>query len=185
MKLLIVDLDDTLVDTTSFKKKLFQSISSTYAITPDEVEHIYQTLKKENHMYNWSGRFQDELSKKIDHKVTIDTLISETVSNLKVIEPVLTYVKKFDGYKVIITYGEPVIQNQKINTLNLSDYVDDFIITPEKKEIFFPSIIEGEHVILKKERYHDVTLIDDQKGFLSFVQSHYRWINAINTLDLV
>ena len=185
MKLLIVDLDDTLVDTTSFKTKLFQSISSAYPISFDEVEQIYQILKKENHMDNWSGRFQETLSKKVKQEVIIDSSISETVRGLTIIEPVLSYVKKFDGYKVIITYGDPNIQNQKIKALHLSDYIDDIIITTEKKELLLPTIIEGEQVILKKNRYHEVTLIDDHQGFLSFVQSHYRWINAINTLNLV
>lgn len=185
MKLLIVDLDDTLVDTTSFKKKLFNSISSSYPITPDEVELTYQTLKKENHMDNWILRFQEKLSKKIGTQVIIGSLISETVGTLKVIEQVISYVKKFDGHKVLITYGDPVIQNQKIKALHLSDYIDEIFITTKKKELYLPTIIEGEHVILKEVRYHDVTLIDDEKGFLSFVQTHYRWINAINTLNLV
>lgn len=185
MKLFLVDLDDTLVDTRSFKTNLFQSIARIHNVSKDQIESIYEELKKENSMEQWKKRFEHLLGEKLNIPVSLDAPITEAIRTLTVIPKTLHFVEKFVGDKVILSYGDPEIQKEKIKMLHLSDKFNDILITTGRKDLFLDTIISAERVILNNKEYSNVTIIDNDETLLSIIKSRYPWIKSINPVDLV
>lgn len=185
MKLLLVDLDDTLIDTKSFKHNLFNSIAKTYNAPLDEIQTVYQELKKEDSMANWKKRFEEGLAHTLAQNIILDRPISESISTLTLMQPTVNFMETFQGDTIIFSYGDPDIQHEKINSLRLAGKCSDIIITTDKKDVFLKTIISGERVILNNKEYTDVAIIDNDEALLSYVKNQYPWIKGINPVDLV
>ena len=58
-KILLVDFDDTLIDTTEFRKKFQQEIAALADVPEEKIENIYHDSK--NNKTDWEKSFLDDL----------------------------------------------------------------------------------------------------------------------------
>ena len=186
MKLLLIDLDDTLIDTTSHKKEVFSELSKTLNISITQINTLYEEQKIKGHMQGWIKEFEALLSNRLH--ITpgfLHPILQKTVSKIPINSHVIDYVRKTDAYKVIFSYGDLDYQHLKIKLLDLEKEVHKIIITPDYKLNFLNSIIEEDHVMLNNTSYSDVTIIDNDIRLNHDIKHQYPWINVIDPKDLV
>ncbi len=186
MKLLLIDLDDTLIDTTSHKRHVFIQLAKILHVSVSQVEELYEKQKEKGHNNGWIRDFEQLLSD-IFHKPVgfLSPILRQTIVKIPLNTHIVNYVKKSDAYKVIFSYGDLEYQNLKISLLELEKEVDELIITPEYKMKFLHTVISDNRVILNNTEYSDVTIIDNDQAFNQDIKRQYPWITVIDPNDLV
>lgn len=185
MKLLLVDLDDTLIDTSSFKKDFFQKIADQFGVSASEIDQIYE-IQKKGHIEGWVKEFEKLLSQKYNKPVGfLDPIVRSSLQHLLLKKDVFEYVKKFEGYKVLLTYGDTELQKEKIKILGLEKHLDDIIITSEKKINYLSAIISETHVTLNNRDFSDVVALEDKESIIADIRAKYPWIRTIHPDNLV
>ncbi len=185
MKLLLVDLDDTLIDTSFFKKELFNNIALNLNVSVEAINDIYNNLKATHTMHNWKNNFQAQLSSLSKNDVNIDAHLQESIKKIPINKKVIEYVNKFDGRKILFSYGDPEVQKMKIDGLGLSELFSDHIITPNNKISSLKQMISGNSIFYKNDYYYDVTLIDNEESMLTVVKAQFPWIKVFHPDNLV
>src|SRR5689334_17437607 len=130
MKLLLIDLDDSLIHTSKAKELLLQSIAKSTKTPFKEVEALYESLKNLPLEEDWELRLAQLLHAKtgID-PAHIMALIDKNIQQIEINIPILRYLKTFDGYKVLYSFGRRGFQEKKIRLLGIKELVNEIIIT--------------------------------------------------------
>lgn len=131
---IFIDFDRTLYDTDSFLSDL-QKVCFVYGIDKelflDEVNKIYKGLfncyKLLDNIYlrkEFNKELYNEFRKVLSNGSKY--IFNDVISSLKIL--------KKNNYKIIlITYGDESFQKEKIIGSNILEYIDDLIISQERK----------------------------------------------------
>ncbi|NTU47078.1 hypothetical protein HGA88_05620 [Candidatus Roizmanbacteria bacterium] len=180
MHILLVDLDDTIIDTVGFKKAVFQSVVEVTKLSLDEVTRLY--LKSDPTQNEWYERFAAYVQSRVPSvtsKAIVDRIF-QAIQNILVNTQVLSYIARFEGYKVLFTLGDAKIQEAKIQELDLKTRVDEVYITQTQKINILADHIRGHEFLWNNQTYDQVTIIDNNLAFLNLVHEQYPWITAID-----
>lgn len=182
-KLLIVDLDDTLIGTSLFKNLLFKRISKITNLREKKVKEIYKEAKKENYkklINSFVNKISQESNKS---KVILEKEIYSQVKNIKINKKVFNFVKKFKGDKILLTLGNRKLQSAKIDFLEekekISRHFKKIIILDKDKVEFINSLIKDSSFQIENKKYQHLIILDD-KSDLFLNLSKYLWIKVIN-----
>jgi len=183
MNLLLIDLDDTLIDVSGFKKYLFSQLSQKCSIPEIESLKHYQTVKL---LDRWPELFLNKLHEQYGMKVSeLQEIFSSCFSQLKLNEKTLTFLRNFEGKKYIFSFGTHDFQMQKITYFHLEKEVDGILITLENKADYLERFIKQNAVVIDNQRYSHVTMIDNKEELLEEVKKRFPWIQAHNVTDTV
>lgn len=182
-EILIVDLDDTLVDTSSFKEKLFSKLAGEFNLSYLEIEKIYSRCKQDGYE-DLSSRFCSQIAKISNNNFQrcSDILFLE-IESLRIRRKILNYVKNFLGYKLLLTLGDPKIQRAKINFLEgkvgLSSLFDRIKIISCDKFGYIRSLIKNSHLKFDNRIFDKVLILDDRESvFRKF--ENYSWVKILD-----
>ncbi len=185
MKLLLIDLDDTLVDTKSFKADLFSKLSVLTGITSDEIQENYKKVLHAGRLVSWSDQFVEAVSQVTGTSVEkIHTILMDSLKSIRLNENAYNYFLKFDGFKTIFSYGQEAIQKIKIKAVGLDSHADNIIITQKPKPETLESLIKENQIIIDGKTFEDVTLVDNHQFILDEVSKKFPWIKCINVTEL-
>ncbi len=131
-KIVVIDLDDTLINTRQLKKLRFKAlekcgykkdhIDSTY----ENIDGGYSTKKHTTAL----ALLQPEII--CDHKVLDEQLTSDLVFG-----DVANFLSGLKNHRLILlSHGDPDFQMTKLSKLGLVDFFDIIWLTPNNKEIF-------------------------------------------------
>jgi hypothetical protein len=184
-KILLVDLDDTLCDTESFKKFLFKVISEKSGLKIKEVIKIYEKMKKDKPLQEgWVNKLASKISKASGiSKNKLINLINESANNVAINKKILNRVRNFDADKFIITLGDKKLQKVKIKSLNIEKYFLGVIYVPLDKEKFIRRRIKNKKLVIKNKRYKEVMILDDKDYLLGGLKK-YDWIKIVNPKNI-
>lgn len=131
----MVDLDDTLIDTSKYKNILFTALSKETNISYGKIKEEYKKIKRETKLKDgWTEKFINNLGfSKGEGVGQLIELTYRKTGEVRADNKVLNYVTKFKGKKIIFTYGDRGLQNAKIERLKLRKHFDDVIIISEEE----------------------------------------------------
>jgi FMN phosphatase YigB (HAD superfamily) len=184
-KLLLVDLDDTLIDTSEYKKLLFKLLSKRLSISKDRVRSEYLELGELTGQNGWIGKLIDRLVEVFgaDKEKIIRECI-EIVRNLPVIDKILKHSIDSSKYKIIFTQGDRELQQAKISYHKLDRHFDDTIIVSGDKVEFLKSRMSDNELNLRNRNYYDVEIIDNKVGLFSGLEK-YSCIKIIDADSII
>ncbi|MBN1169159.1 HAD hydrolase-like protein [Candidatus Woesebacteria bacterium] len=180
-KLILVDLDDTLIDTSEYKKLLFTYLSNKLSIPKKRVESAYSLLRKPGLKDGWIGELIDMLCDDIVQEK--ERLVQESIEitkNLPVFKNVIEHVASCDGKKIILTQGDEKLQLAKVNYHQLKKYFSDIIIVNGDKVEYLKLMIGENSLKIKGETYKYVDIIDNKVNLYSGFEK-YSWIKITDT----
>ncbi len=181
MKIIFVDLDDTLVDTSSFKLKFFRKLSKTTPATFLEINRIYQNSKTKIGEESWFDQFIIKLAEATStNPKKIEKLLWEEFIKSKVNDKILTKLKSESAKKVILTFGNKKFQSKKIKMLSLLEYFEEVLVTDQSKADILDGYISKDKFVYKKQEFTEIILIDDNQETLKKVQNMLRNVSAIH-----
>jgi len=185
--ILFVDLDDTLVDTSSFKRALFLSLSEYFKISFKKVERLYFESKDfgyENLSFRFCRKIAGRSKKRIENYWSIFSL---EIERMKVKRKVVDYLKSFQGYKVLLTLGDRKIQEEKIKVLrdkiDLDKIVDEVKIINGSKQEYIKSLIREDKLSFAGRQFAKVLILDD-KNYLFDDLKDFWWIELLDPRKL-
>lgn len=181
MQLLLIDLDDTLIDTHQLKMKLISQLEEAGF---SDAQEVYDQNRK--NVKNWLEDFPKALASTPEQIDQINRVILDNIDSLGIIQPVIDYLNDFEGYKVLYTFGNKIIQERKIFNLNLDQLVDKVIITTDDKVSFLGEMIDNNRqVTIDNQSFSDVTFVDDKHEILEMLNNKYPWIKTINSREII
>ncbi len=185
MKLLLMDLDGTLLDSAYFKQQLFKHVSKACGVQEEKVLKAYETYSVPITVDNWLESFIKTVSENGTKKPDIAKLKQAIFDEIRVNILQLNFLRNFDGHKVIFTFGNEKFQKEKIEYVQLMRFVDDVLITQQNKIDFIDSLVQYDSLNLKEIQYKDVTIVDDDAKFLAQVHDKYPWIKMYEKDELI
>jgi hypothetical protein len=186
-ELLIVDLDDTLIDTSSFKKDLFFALADKSELPYSKIEEIYLVCKIDGYS-NLFSRFCRQICKLSKEKdLNCEEILRLTLEKIKIKRKILKYVKDYRGYKILLTLGDKKIQKAKIDFLekkiDLLSIFNSVKIISHSKSSYICSLIKSNHLILNNKRFGKVAILDDRNHLLERLKK-YSWIKILDLKSL-
>ncbi|BCX14626.1 MAG: hypothetical protein KatS3mg088_309 [Patescibacteria group bacterium] len=182
-KILIVDLDDTLIYTSPFKKKLFLKLSQESGLSYSRIKGIYSICKEKDYKdlyYRFSRSIYDV--SKMDSKKFGDILFSE-IRKLRIKRKVLNYVRNFKGYRLLLTLGDRKIQKAKIDYLEdkikLYGLFDKVKIISTDKFSYLKSLLKGRSLWFEEKKFNKVFILDDRGSVFEGLRK-FSWIKILN-----
>lgn len=172
MRVLIVDLDDTLIKTSEFKEDLFKELALRCKVEEEVVRKIYQEIRGRSPLSDWFELLPEELA--LQYKLDpqgIQKIIIENIPKIKIMQDTLNFVKKFNGKKIVLSFGNEKFQMLKIKGLKLDQYFDEIHITNGWKIDFLPSLVKESDEVL---------FIDNNQEVLDDVKQNFSWIKVIS-----
>ncbi len=182
MKLLLMDLDDTLIDTAAFKHALFQKIASVYEIDIEHVLTVYQEYRSRLDMDDWIYDFTMAFDQEVwFSSKDLGRMGIPIVAHKEMVE----FVKKFTGTKVIFSLGNIKLQKQKIEVAQLRNLFNSIIITNKSKIDVLAAWATNGALVIDNVEYKDVVLVDDNEKFLEQVRELFPWIITLNPSQMI
>lgn len=181
LKLILVDLDDTLVDAKDFKRTLLKTLAAETKLDPNKINQAYESLRKRQVLGNgWPTKLATILSKQCNSdREVLTKKIYECAQTIKINEDVLEYVKKLSGKKVIITVGDQKIQQSKIEYLELKKHFDKVVYLSKDKIGFITRRVAKNGLKYEGKIYDSVTLVDDRIDLLTEA-TKFPWLRIIH-----
>jgi FMN phosphatase YigB (HAD superfamily) len=161
MKVVLVDLDHTLLNTTDFK----EALAATLGLSPKQWEEIYEQYVMDYGWFNPEDFLKGvEPEKKIRFYGILEQLPRFLYSDSKLfLQQCLQ-----QGWKIVIfTFGEPRWQKLKFEYLKFPDSIEAEFITTPKVEALAQYIA------------HDIVMIDDKAEELDAVKQAYPKVQTI------
>lgn len=140
-KVVVFDLDHTLFNTSSFKKKLFSSLK-TYGISSEEVEAAYKKIMNQGGKFKYDYRVEDhvrELRKKhvFSVKKAEHTMFSVLTQAEKFLYPkvknILAELRRRGFHLILISRGNKFFNHQKISQSGLDKFFHKVHVTNKSK----------------------------------------------------
>lgn len=180
-KLFLIDLDDTLIDTSLYKNLIFSGLSKEIGVAYENIEDDYKIFRSDYGTGDgWTIEFCDRLSSKYgSDKDFLNRIMLDKVSELKLINKTIRYMSDIRDAKILFSYGDKNLQEMKIAFFKLDKLFDKVIITSENKCDFVSDHINGNRFDLDGEIYKNLTIIDD-KDYLYKPLYKHDWIKIIN-----
>lgn len=182
-KILIVDLDDTLIYTSPFKKKLFLKLSQESGLSYSRIKEIYSICKEKGYkdlFYRFSRSIYDV--SKMDSKKFGDLLFSE-VRKLRIKRKVLNYVRSFRGYRLLLTLGDKEFQKAKLvyleDKIKLSRLFNKVKIIGTNKFRYLKSLLNGKSLWFDGRKFDEVFILDDRASVFEGLRK-FPWIKILN-----
>lgn len=182
MKLLLMDLDDTLIDTAAFKDSFFQKLANIYEIDIEHVLQVYEEFRSKLDMDDWVYDFTMAFDQEVWFSSKDLPRLGVTIN---VQEEMVEFVKKFNGTKVIFSLGNVKLQKQKIEIAQLRNLFNSIIITNKSKVDVLAAWAANEALIIDNVEYKDVVLVDDNQKFLDQVRELFPWIMTLNPRQMI
>ena len=140
MNLLLIDLDDTLIDTGDLKKRMIEQLAVLCQTSESAITAVYNSIRNPQSVVNWFNKFSEEVAKQNGADLErIKQVIVDAIPQTQVHQHVLHFVKDFNGHKVIFSFGDPEYQKKKITLLGLNHFFDQILITEISKLAFLES----------------------------------------------
>lgn len=183
MKLLLVDLDGTLINLVAFKEAFFTQIEEKYKVPAKSVTELYNEVKL---LEKWPNLLIKELNGSFNlPEQEVRDIFESCFSKIILIKPTIHYLSKFDGTKYIFSFGDTEFQTRKIAQFHLEAMVNGIIITLEKKLEYLRKLVHEKSLTLDGATYNDVTVLDDDTQLLDNIRAQFPWIKAVNVADTV
>lgn len=182
-KVLLIDLDDTLLDTNDLKLRIFEKLEKMGV--KDCARYYIQSkvsVGPENRWNFLAKKLEQEYSLK---KNKIFEIINREVKKIKINKNILKFLKKFKGKKIIFSLGDEDFQLKKIEAAKLKKYVDKILITNLDKSLFLKQFLKEETAVFDGVEYSDVTLLDDRVELISRIKNKYPWIKSLHVSDII
>lgn len=185
MKLLLVDYDGTLADINEFKKKIQTEIAEQCHTDPETIRLLIKSLFTAYGIIDWEPFYEKTMQLSSLSREEIKKYLYEPMKYITLQEPVISYIKNFEGYKVLYSYGEYEFQSTKIKLSGADRLVDSVWITQTPKTQALSEKIRNNKLEYNHVLYEDITIIDDNKTFLQEAAIQFPFINIINVIDLL
>lgn len=183
MKLLLIDLDATLIDLRDFKEHLFTQLEAQCSIPQEKSKSVYESVKLKD---RWPKLFLDQLRESYHIPIeTLKNIFESCYPKLILNEKIVEYLRKFEGKKYIFSFGTHDFQMRKINQFQLERLVDGIMITLEKKVDYLTKMIENETVVIDSVAYSEVTMIDNSQEVLEDIRARFPWIKTVLVRDMI
>lgn len=184
MKLLLIDIDDTLIQTTKFRLELVKKFDE---LGVKNSEEIYSQIRTSMDVPSWIDLYCELLAR--DHELSAEyfkKVYLETLQNIQVNEPVVEFLKNFEGTKVIYSFGNHELQQLKLETTNLTPHFDHTLVATQNKVDYLTSFISPTTpttLILGNTPFTDVTLVDDR--YIEEYKKNYPWFKVIDVREII
>jgi hypothetical protein len=164
-----VDLDDTLIDTARIKQDIFGKIA-LMGVPMAEIESNYRDARKEygaDYLKPFSESFQEF---GIDREILYNGLQQMILQHMEeyLLEDRLLWLERFpsDRYEMyLLTYGNPDVQERKVQGLHLENLFEDRVIYASGDKVK-----EIQKLIAPGEKF---VVIDDKREILDGIISEY------------
>ncbi|MEI6532652.1 MAG: hypothetical protein WCO06_02310 [Candidatus Roizmanbacteria bacterium] len=186
MNILLVDLDDTLINTTSLKEFFFKDLANKSHTSVAEMYSKYSESKIIAINSDWMEAFSKILQD--SYSITFNDYMQSLEQGLSLIqtnEQVLNLVRSFNGNKVLFSLGNEKIQLVKINHFHLKSLFDDILITHQPKFEIFSLHMKDSEFIHHNISYNKVTIIDDDVTLIEKIKLQFPWVETILTQTLL
>lgn len=182
MKLLLMDLDDTLIDTATFKQAFFLKLASVYELDIEQVLQIYEDYRTKLDMDDWIYDF----TMAFDQEVWFSSKdLGRMGLPIEVNKEMVEFVKKFTGTKMIFSFGNIKLQKQKIELAQLKNLFNSIMITNKSKLDVLTAWVKDETLVIDGVVYDQVVLVDDKESFLQNVRELFPWIITLNPKQMI
>lgn len=182
MKLLLMDLDDTLIDTTSFKQALFQKLAHVYELDIEQVLQMYEDFRSKLEMDDWLYDF----TMAFDQDVWFSSKdLGRMGLPIETNKEMIEFVKKFNGTKIIFSLGNIKLQKQKIELAQLKELFNSIMITNKSKLDVLTAWVKDNVLVIDTIEYDEVILVDDNEKFLQNVRELFPWIITLNPKQMI
>jgi len=154
-KVIIIDLDETLIDTAAIKRRLFEVAEKNYGIKKSKAEKVYRNLRKKHHFE--PKRYIQALrkyNKKVYWKEFEKIFAKPKEFNYSGAEIFLKSLAR-DNKLILLSYADPDYQKIKIKQTGLGKYFDEIILTTELSK-------QKELRKLKEQFGEKLLLLDDK-----------------------
>ena len=183
-RLLLVDLDGTLINIDNFKNAIFTSLSNESSLSFNKVKNIYSDVRRGANKENWPLRFAGKISKITGApKSRLYDLIFDEIKAVKLQTKTLNFVKKYQGIKILFTLGDNKLQNTKIKFLELDKYFDRVIVVPTSKLKYLEPLIKNNYMKINGRLFNEVLIVDDMDVLMKKLLK-YPWIKVLNPKDI-
>ncbi len=174
MKLLLVDLDDTLIDTATFKRSFFERLALVYELEYEKISEMYEEYKNKIDTNDWINDF----TMAFDQEIWFSSKdIPRMGLSINVNKEILDFVTHFSGEKIIFSYGNEKLQQAKIDAAKLRDVFRKVVVTHRDKFTVLEEWISGDHALsVDGSEYTDIVVIDDNEKFVEKIRANYPWI---------
>jgi FMN phosphatase YigB (HAD superfamily) len=174
MKIFLIDLDDTLIDTSNFKEGMFNVLSKATGLSFSVLKRLYNSLRVKGQLEErWLPDFVQLVSKNSSlSQKTVSDFIFGLVKTMKVKKKVFTFVSSIKGNKCLLTSGHIKFQKEKVKNFNLQKYFDCVIYVSGQKDRYIVDHIEGETLRIHGQLYDDVEIIDDKVSLLGSLKKY-------------
>lgn len=182
MKLLLMDLDDTLIDTATFKRVFFQKLATVYDIDMEEVLRVYEDFRSKLDMDDWICDFTMAFDQEVwFSSKDLERMGVPVIAHKEMVE----FVTKFTGTKIIFSLGNIKLQKQKIAVAQLKNLFNSIIITNKSKIDVLSAWAKDKSLVIDDKEYDEVVLVDDNEQFLEQVRALFPWIITLNPNQMI
>ena len=153
-KVIIIDFDETLVDTAEIKRRLF-GVAKKFGISRAQAEKAYKNLRKKHHFE--PERYVQALrkyNKKVYWKEFEKIFAKPKEYNYKGAENFLKNLAR-NNKLILLSYADPIYQKKKIKQSGLGKYFDRIILTTQLSK-------QKELKKLKNQFGKKLVLLDDK-----------------------
>lgn len=147
--MIIIDFDDTLFDTESFKQARFKKLEK---LGIDE-DIYWETYKKARGNPDKSGNYSDEmhaqmLAEKGFNKEKVILALNSVTNRFKDFlffdaDGFLKKLKSLNQPMVLLTHGDPGFQEFKVKGIGISRYFDKIFITQDAKDKILKKLLDN------------------------------------------
>lgn len=177
-----MDLDDTLIDTTSFKQALFQKLAHVYELDIEQVLQMYEDFRSKLEMDDWLYDF----TMAFDQDVWFSSKdLGRMGLPIETNKEMIEFVKKFNGTKIIFSLGNIKLQKQKIELAQLKELFNSIMITNKSKLDVLTAWVKDNVLVIDTIEYDEVILVDDNEKFLQNVRELFPWIITLNPKQMI
>lgn len=168
-----VDLDDTIIDTKSFKQQFFSLLSSRSGKAEEEIVAIYEQKRASIQEENWFKDFLQSLSTLTGFSFPqIERMLNESLRQTQSDQALLTQIQELKHKKVLFTYGNQMFQQKKIQLFKLARVFDQVIITNHDKFEVFSDFV-------RRSPSDNFILIDNKVSLLTSVKKSFPQVRSL------
>ncbi len=182
--LLLIDLDDTLLNTSKIKDDFFNDIAGKTNCPKEQVEKIYKITKSKSGYKKLLENFLKNIKKETKKEIKEDLFYSK-VKKERLNKDLILVLKKIKGYKILLTEGERKMQSKKIKKLGLKKAFNKTIIINSKKAKFIISKIKNDKFIIDGKEFCQVTIVDNKAEKIRNQLSDRRWIQTLTPAKFI
>ncbi len=181
---LLVDLDDTLLNTSKIKEDFFNNVAAKTNYPKKQIEEIYKKTKNKNGYKNLLENFLKNIKRETKNDIK-ENLFYSKVKKERLNKDLILILEKTKGYKILLTEGDRKIQSKKIKKLGLKKIFNKIKILNDKKVKFITSRIKNEKFFINKKEFKKVMIVDDKAEEIRDQISNREWIQILTPVEFI